>query len=67
MQFDAGIQGCSMRAGKRKRESSPWVKRKKKPGTKKAKKNSIDEAKKSHVATRDRGALPGTSVPGSDN
>ena len=39
------------RLGKRKRESSPWVKGKKKPGPKKANKDSIDEAKKSQLVT----------------
>ena len=44
------------RSGKRKRESSPWVKGKKKPGPKKANKDSIDEAKKSQLAASDKGS-----------
>ena len=41
-------------SGKRKCESSTWVKSKKKPWPKKANKNSIDEAKKSQLAASDK-------------
>ena len=45
------------RAGKRKRESSPWVKGKKMPGPTctKAEKDSINEAKKCNLAASDEG------------